>query len=482
MIMFGHKKKKIERHIANATILALVFISIFAMISAALLNVSIYYGRLLKSKDIKSEAFNIAESGLEYYEWFLSVFPNDPTDGTSGPGPYIHDVLDKETGEKLGAFELKINPKYNCKELQYMDIESTGYSEENPNIKKTVKARILKPSVANFSYVIDADVWAGASRNIVGPYHSNGGIRMDGTNNSIVTSAKSTWLCTSSFGCSPSVWVPGVFGSGPNSNLWVYPTKSISSNTFSLDFVHLKDLAQNYGGIYLPEFTGEYGDDRQGYWLRFRDNGTVDIYKVYYASGVWGYREEYGYNYSWNYGWRYERNRIRSYSYLGNFAIPSECSLIYSEEKLWVEGELDGKLTVVAARTTGSYQPEIVLSNNITYKDEDGSDGLLLFAQSYILIPEYSPNYMYLNGIFVAQNGSFGRSLYYYNTRDTLTIHGTVVSKERVGTSWGCGFTGYFCSGYANRINSYDRFLRDDPPPFIPSISDDLLLIRWSEE
>lgn len=463
----------------NITVFVLVFAAVFSMLVYVIINNALLQGRLIKSNKIKQKAFLIAESGISYAAWFSSRFPNDAQDGTGQPGPYVHTVKDEESGKVIGEFSLEIKPKSYCGEINYLDVKSTGKSYENPNITKELSARIIKPSVAEFSYLINADVWAGSDRQIIGPYHSNGGIRMDGTNNSTVTSAKSSWFCTSSFGCSYPTYVPGVFGSGPNNNLWAYPRSPIDFNTLNIDLNYLKDLAQNKGGIYLPEFTGNSGDDRKGYLLVFKNNGTVDIYKVNYATWYWGYRDEYGYDYSWYYGWRRERNRITSKSYMGNYQIPSECSLIFSEEKLWVEGVINGKVTVVAARTSGSYKPEVVLNDNIIYGTGNGKDGITILAQSYILIPEFSPNNMELNGIFIAQEGSFGRSYYKYNTRNQLIINGSVVSNKRVGTSWGCP---YFCSGYAQRINSYDRFLRYAPPPFTPNASSTLQIVNWSEK
>ncbi len=470
---------------ASASILIIAFAAIFTLIVSGIINLSLTQYKLLKAKLLKQKALDFAESGLEYYEWFLARYPGDVQDGTGSSGPYVHEIKDPETGEKLGKFELQITPHYQCDQLMSVDIESTGSAmdEKGRTYSRKVVGTLANPAVSRFSYVIDSDVWAGASRTIVGPYHSNGGIRMDGTNNSIVTSAKSTWTCDSSFGCSPTQTVPGVFGSGPNSNLWKYPVDPKPFVNFASDFTTLKDLAQNHGGIYLSEFTGYWGNDGQGYELIFKNDGTVDVYRVNGSYYYWGYRDEYGYKYSWDYGWRLERNYIYSRTYIGNYNIPPACSLIYSEEKLWIKGTVQGKVFVVAARSnTSFYEPEVVLEGNLYYKDQDGSDGITIVSQSYIIIPEYSPNFMDLNGIFVAQNGSFGRSYYSYNTRNTLTITGSVISKGRVGTSWSCEPWGYFCSGYANRVNSYDRFLRNDPPPFTPSLTDTMIYLKWRED
>ncbi len=473
---------KIKNSKGSAIIFVVVFSAVLSLIISGVLRLALTQKKLTDSKELVERAFDMAEAGLAYAKWYISGHPNDYEDGTGGSGPYLHNVFDPQgAGQKIGNFSLSINPTLSCGKLQFVDIESVGYSAENPNIKRKVSARLAYPTVAEFSYIIDSDVWAGSTRQIVGPYHSNGGIRMDGTNNSTVSSAKSQWWCDASFGCSPEAYKPGVFGSGPNNNLWRYPSGELNFANFDMNFSELKDLAQNHGGIYLSAFTGNYGNDRKGYQLVFKSNGTVDIYRVNNSSYRWGYRSEYAYNYSWSYGWRRERNRITSRTFLGNYDIPPACSLIFSEEKLWIQGTVEGKLAVVAARVSGPYRPEIVLNDDIYYKDSDGSDGLTAFAQSYILIPEFSPYNMEINGLFIAQNGSFGRSYYSNNKKGLLTINGTVVSRGRVGTSWSCS-GGSFCSGYSNRINSYDRFLRTSPPPFTPKVSGDLHYVSWSQD
>ncbi len=463
----------------SVTVFVLVFSAILSLVVSGIVNMSVMQTKLLRVKTQKAQSFDLAEAGLNYALWFASRFPEDYQDGTGSSGPYVHTVKDESTGNNIGTFELTNSANLQCGKLQWLDVVSVGKANGQHQIEQTVSARIAKPSVAEYSYIINTDVWAGSTRNIVGPYHSNGGVRMDGTNNSTVTSAKTSWTCTYSYGCYPNQVVDGVFGSGPNSNLWRFPVNQIDFNLLSADLSTLRNLAQNSGGLYFGEFTGSAGDDKKGYQLIFKQDGTVDVYKVTDSYGYWGYRAEYKYDYSGSYGWRVERNQIKNKTFLGNYTIPSSCSLIFSEEKLWIEGTLDGKTTVVAGRTSGSYKPEVVLSDDIKYKDSDGSDGLTVFAQSHILIPEYSPYNMELNGIFIAQNGSFGRSYYSYNTRGQLIINGTVVSNDRVGTSWGCP---YFCSGYASRINSYDRYLRDAPPPFTPFVSDKVKFVKWEQK
>ena len=117
-----------------------------------------------------------------------------------------------------------------CGFYSAIDITSTGWTHKEPSLKRVVKVKYARPSVAEYAYILNDNVWAGADREIKGKYHSNGGIRMDGENDSLVTSAKTTWQCTSSFGCSSPYEVkPGVFGDGEGGErgLWEFPVQSI---------------------------------------------------------------------------------------------------------------------------------------------------------------------------------------------------------------------------------------------------------------
>jgi len=457
-------------------ILVLVFMGVFGLIVSTVASYVFTQATIGRAKLAREEALQIAEAGIEYYKWFLAHNPQDLQNGTGLPGPYEYIVNDPEGGE-VGTAEIAVEGNIACGDIQSVDITSEGRSSSNPQFKRTLFARYAKPSVAEYAYIINSNVWAGADRNIVGPYHSNGGIRMDGTNNSIVTSAVESWTCTSSFGCSPNQSVSGVWGAGSGSALWQYPVPQFDFDGLGVDLNALREKAQLYG-IFLEAFSGQ--SDRKGYHLILRSNRTVDVYRVNNTNWLWGYNTGYGYEYSSSFNYRREYNNITNQSFVGNYSIPEECPVIFSEEKLWIEGVVSGKVTVAAADVSSSYDTDVLIHNNIDYTALDGSDGLTVIAEDYLLISNNSPQNMTMRGIFIAQNGSFGRNYYEGNTRSTLTIHGSIVSQGRVGTKWTCG--GSFCSGYENRVNAYDRLLAFDPPPFTPPASPDEKFILWREE
>jgi hypothetical protein len=183
---------------------------------------------------------------------------------------------------------------------------------------------------------------------------------------------------------------------------------------------------------------------------------------------------------------------ITNQSLVGTYAIPAGCPIIYAQAKLWLEGVVGSKITVVAA-DTGAYNPDIIIQNNITYSSGSGVSGLTAIAERSVLIPLVAPENLTVRGIFVAQSGYFGRNYYTtsgehdvpsaydsYVQQGTMTTIGTVVSNGRIGTRWTSG--GTFVSGYANRVDTYDRLLAFSPPPFTPASSVDYQLVLWREQ
>jgi len=465
--------------------IVIVFAGIFLVIVSSLASYILVQRRSESSKENREKAVQIADAGLEYTRWFLAHNPTDTQLGTGVPGPYVRDFSDPEEGV-MGQYSLAIGNNTKCGSTTAIDITSTGWSNENPSFTRIVYGRYARPSVAEYAYILNSSVWAGADRVITGRYHSNGGVRMDGTNNSTVTSAVSTWQCTSSFGCSPTQTKNGVFGAGPGNTLWSYPVPQIDFTGITVNLVDMKSKAINAGGLYFGSVGGTPTNGR-GYHAIFKNNGTVDVYRVTSAVGVWGFSDLSG--------WQQEYHIINNKTLLGNYTIPSACSVVFFEDKVWIEGVVKGKVMVVAADVTqASYDPDLVISNNITYASSTaGTDGITAIGENNVIIPLNSPNTLDVNGIFIAQKGAFGRNHYTtsgsndvpssydnYVLRSAMTITGTVVSNGRVGTKWTCG--GTYCSGYATRVDSYDRKLADDPPPFTPYTSSDFKFVRWLEQ
>lgn len=464
------------------TVLVLVFTSVFIVMLSALSGYIFVEKKVEIAKESRSKAFQMAEAGLEYYRWHLAHWPNDLKDGTNAAGPYVHAVTDPESGI-IGYYSLDISGGTFCGKTNTVEITSTGWTTAEPNYKRVLFARYTKPTVAQYSTVTNSNVWVGSDRVISGPYHSNGGIRMDGTHNADVTSGLATWSCTSSFGCSPTVNQNGVFGAGGPQNLWKFPVPTVDFNGITVDLANMKGYATS-SGIYVAP-SGGYG------WrVTFKDNGTMELRKVVGTTQVWGYSIENG--------WVQERTVMSNVQNETTSVILPSCPVIFVEDNVWLDGVVAGRVTLAAADViTAGVDRSVILNGNITYASTSGN-GLTVVAEKDITVGLQVPDVMTINGVFIAQKGRFGRNHYcesdctstagnqglpgsldQYVIRTSLTTNGTVVSNGRVGTKWTSGST--FISGFNNRYDNFDRALSEYPPPFTPAISDDYEFVRWSD-
>jgi len=462
-------------------VLVLVFSSVLLTIATSFISFIILQSKVITQRVQFEQAGQIAEAGLNYYKWYLAHYPDDTTNGTGVAGPYVNVYNDPE-GAAIGEYSLTIASSTYCGEISSIDVISEGHTYANPAVSRTVQAHYAQPSVAEYSYILNSDVWAGEDRVITGPYHSNGGIRMDGTNSSVVTSGQSTWTCNSSFGCSPSGTKDGVFTTttNPNTSLFSFPSAPINFAGITVDLALMRDRAKS-DGIYIGP------SDKSGYHLIFKANGKVEVRKVNSKE-----KEPKGY------AWGYYMHILNGTSLVGEYTPPSDCPLIFVEDQVWLEGVVNGKVTLAVAdhETSGDDDededggsgPSIILNDNITYAN--ATSGLLAMGEYDVLVGLVVPDDMEVNGIFIAQNGHFGRNYYGYvpsgwsgyNKRNSLTINGTIVSNGRVGTQWVCNSDPAYCSGFKLRFNNYDRNLVLSPPPLVPRTSDVYTFSDWRDK
>lgn len=461
----------------------IVFGTIFLLVLGSMMSYVLTENRVQNSENAEARALSIAEAGLEYYKWFLAHYPSDIQNGMGQPGPYTFAYHDPE-GAEIGTVSLTIEGNTSCSQLISVDIESTGTATGTPGARKTVTARYAQPTVAEYSYVLNDSVWAGADRIINGPYHSNGGINMDGTANSSVTSSLEEWDCTSSYGCSPpDPAAPGVAGDGPNQELWSYPVPQVNFAGIAADFGSLKTIAQA-SGIYYPRYSTTNNPNASAYWhgyhLIFNADETVTVRRVTSTTQLSVTPVNSADSST-------DRALIQNETAYETRTIPAACGLIFVEDHVWIEGTIPSKVTVVAANVVNAgIAPNMYLHDTIVYEETDGTDGLTAIAEHNVLIAPDAPTTMTLNGIFIAQDGAFGMNAYscasgYAVKTGTLTILGTTVSNKRTGTKWNSTCSGSF-KGFQNRVDSYDRRLASDPPAFTPVVSTDYEFVEWREE
>lgn len=461
--------------------LILIFGSIFLILFGGTTTFILFE---LKSQDKRvafEESLYIAEAGINYYQWCLN-----------------HELSDCETEKEvfdsqarlIGAFSLDINETSSCGETIQKKVISSGWTEKFPETKRKISVVYARPSVAKYSYMVNESVWAGDDRSIRGFYHSNGGVRMDGNNFSLVTSAapQGEWICTESFGCSSyncpissgcrlvnsTCVCPGVFTTTNNSNpgLFEYPITPLNFEGFTGDLDDIKKAADANLSYFKP--SKEINSSADGYHVKLKSNGTLEVWIITNLTPISGYSLEEGWHTDY-----FIINPNDEYLY-NTYNINSSCGVFYFEDNLWIEGTLKGRLTIASANliTSGAYT-DIVLPGSINYTTTDGSDVLEVIAERNILISPISPDYMVLRGIFIAQTGRFGRNHYLNNTKTLLQTFGAVVSYGRTGTQWTSG--GQIVSGYKTREDYVDSNLIYGAPPFTPHLSPDFRIIKWEE-
>ena len=454
-------------HVGSISILVLVFGMMFTAAIGGLVLVAAVQNNNSNRTDSFERALSIAQAGAEYYRWHLAHNPVDFKDGTALPGPYIHTLSDPY-GNTDGTFSLTITPP--ASGSSNITIQSVGWLNSNPSVKRTIIAKYGIPSLARYSFLHNANVWFGPGITVQGNVLSNGGIRMDGNNLSTVQSSLTTYTCGSETGCSPSSTKNAVWGAGGPSNLWQFPVPPMDFTSLSVDFNSMKANAQT-SGLYL----GASGF--LGYHIIFAADGSYTVKKVKTGVTIKG--------------WSVEGNcenltqNISTETVVGTYTIAQK-PLIFAEDHLWVEGVVNGKVTVVAARfPLGVNAMNIWIPNNLTYVAKDGHSNLGLFAQNDIYFTLGIPTNFEVDGALLASNGHIIRHDYNYSgcnvsasaVRNNLTVYGSVISNEKSYWNYGTDPD----SGFVTRTITYDSHLYFDAPPYFPE-QGQYEFISWTEQ
>ena len=450
-------------------VMALVFGLIFLTLLGGVVGFLALQARGAIRQVAWRQSLEIAEAGVNYYKWRFAHNPEDWQQTTSLDSDYKD-----PQGDIIGHWHIEITPPDECSTI--VKITSTGWTNDFPQITRTLSVRYGKPSFAKYSFITNSDVWFGQDEEVVGPLHGNGGIRMDGEQNSLFTSTKETYQCTPTFGCSaPYEIKPGIWGSGEGGEkgLWQFPVPEIDFNVLSVDLAQIKSYAQQEG-LYLPP-SGSYG-----YHIVLGLNGQVNVYKVTrLKSSVWGYDMD---------GWVRESSSIDRETFYTSYDVPTaSCgkqNLIFVEDKAWVDGEYNYNLTVAAARfpDTPQTNASIVIQDDLTSPSSD-KGSLALIAQKNILVPLYSPDNLEIDAIMIAQKGHIFRYYYpwwySYSIRDKIEVKGSIITNQTWTWTW-VDSSGDVVSGYRNTESSYDSSLVYNPPPFLPTTGQ-YDFISWEE-
>ena len=452
----------------EALILLLIIMFVFSVVVTPLVNSVILKSRVLATTVSREQALQIAEAGITYYQWHLAHFPTDYQDGTGGPGPYVHNYVDFDTAQTIGTYSLTITPPTTGSTI--VTIKSTGTVASAPGVTRTITTKYGIPSLAKYSFLSNGLIWIGSSESVSGQMQSNNGIRFDGVGNAPIQSAKSTYTCGSSQGCSPSTTKNGVWGSAPQStqNFWQFPVPMVDFSSITSNLAGMKSDAQS-AGIYLPP------SNSRGYSLVFKSDGTIDIYKVTTLL-----RNPVGYDVNGVAHNEYTDYNGRSFQF--NKPIPAN-GIIYIEDKTWVEGTVNGRAIVAAATLpyNASTAPTIYIPNNIIYTAKDGTSALGLLAQQDVVVTYHAPTNLEVDAALVAQNGSAQFFYYSGDIKNSITVFGAIMSFGQWTWSWVDNWNN-IVSGYTHTYSNYDGNLLYGPPPSFPLSSSGYQQISWTSD
>lgn len=491
-----NKVKKIGFNKSTAQISSFIIFFIFLIIFI-FTGSSIFISSYLNFQERKINeirALNIAESGIEYYRWFLNHFPTDYTDGTGRPGPYIHSFKNR-LGDNIGEFSLNISPL--ATGTYVVKIRSTGKLYNFPSTEKIIKATLGRQSIAKFAFLLDDNVRFGSGTIVYGEIHSNKGIRFDGIAYNWVKSSLINYKDPDHAGCeewavhthvtpvdpcppSPLPQRSDVFKVGREVGSQTSDFEGISYTLSSL-----KSLAQQNG-----RYFNYSGDNNYGYEIIFNDN-KFDVYRVTQIvsqpSGclIYDTYEGYGNNSRFSHStWSIQRKQL-----VGTYDYPTN-GVIFVEDNVWVSGQIKNKKIILGAAIfpeQSSKMANIIINNNLKYTYYDGSDSLGLIAQKNINIGLRSDNNLQIDGALIAQNGRIGR--YYYNSscgvefkRSKIMTFGSIISRKRYGFSWVSVLDGTWLSGYNLREIVYDNNLLYYYPPYFPIASEFYSTLLWEIE
>ena len=459
-----------NRRVHKGTALAygIVIMTVVAIILTSIVSFLAQQTKLSLRVHAREQAFQIAESGVRYYRWYLAHTVEGRTAAqvatfwaTGNPvgvaTPYEAEFVDPG-GAAIGKYRLQVTPPPPGSTA--VVVTATGWTYRYPNDPRTITVRFRKPAWSENAFVLNSFNRFGEGTEVFGRIHSNEGIRFDGVAHNLVTSSVASFndpdhTGGSEFGVHthktpvdplPPAAVPArtdVFLAGRK-----FPVATVDFNGVVGDLSYMKSQAQSGAN------NSRYFDNaQQGRHIIFNTNGTYSIRTVRdFSSGT---------------------NQIGSYQ--GNWAtytIPND-GIIFVENNVWIEGAISNKrVTVAAANLSSSAVKSIYIGKDIRYTNYDNcADMIGLIAQGDVEIFKGSEDDLRIDASLIAQSGRVGRQNYQGGTdvhKNLITIYGAIASNDRYGFEWADN-NGNHVGGYYNRDIIYDKNILYCPPPYFPT-------------
>lgn len=483
----------------------LVATGLFLMMLSGVLGLGILQYKLNLTKVANNQALHIAEAGVNYYRWVLyhdsEEYCNKETCiGAPDYGPYGPYFYTDSSGENIeGYYELYIIPPA-LDGSTIVTIKSVGWVADYPNIKRAIEVQCGIPSWSTYSVLANANMRFGEGTEVWGPMHINAGVRFDGLAHNIITSSLLDYddpdhSGPNEFGVHTHVppTDPLPDGNNPPENVPDRPDVFMAGRSFPVPTISF-DLLDAYinetlikaqeDGLVLED------SDAEGYHVTLNTNDTVDIKIVNSVTSPCTRCIEWGCVRWW--WWICIRWGCIEYEHTETDGITNELDymigvdippngIIFAKDKVWVDGKINGnRVNILAFKEpiTGNTS-DIIINNDLTYTNYDGADSIGLIAQRSITVGFYSEDNLQIDAALIAKEGRIGRNYFGYSCgseykRDTITINGSLATRERYGFAYTDG------TGYDIRNLNYDNSLTFMPPPHFPTTGE-YTFISWRE-
>ena len=508
------------------TPLILVIASIMIIFATGLITWSISEHKDASRKIRATQALQIAEAGVNYYKWHLEHDDKDYQDGNGWCcavppcdvcGPYEHQYKDYN-GEIVGQFSLKITPPEVGSTIAI--IESAGYAYGNEDNEKTIISRVGKRSLAEYSWLSDALMSFSYTATVTGPVHSNGEINFRGTCEAEISSSDDVFASCEGKSpcpkdCPESLWrdppppVPEVYFDNFRTDLWQMKKNAAVDDAPENETGTCNGYTEGRGICFEESVNeackvickedccddecgevceGECEEECEenckeecglpGYHVVFKKNpAEVYIYKVVSLKEEPWWMKYYNYKEGQS---KPVVERIQVEELIGNYDMPDN-GLIFLEDDVWVEGTVNGRVTVGVSKLSNG-EAQIMINDNIVYEDlRAGDDNLGLVCQGNIIIPRHAPDILTIEASLLSQQG---RGLIFRNyspweKKIRVENYGGIVTYLRSWVKYGWG--GTIVSGYEDSIYTYNTKLAFNPPPSFPT-AENFEVLSWEEK
>ena len=490
--MLEKNTKKIKN--GSAMIYGIIVIGITSFVMVSLLQFVISNFKLGFFAEPKEESVQIAEAGVYFYRWYLShsvegknmttaqidnfwnsaIGVDDNQDGDCDDSDFTPDNYDSDndgdidnndsdgteayvsvykdgSGNEIGYYSICVTKpnKYFPSELT---IKVIGWTKNKPNIKKTVTARIRKPSLSE--YVILTNKYSKLDSNfttIYGKIHGNEGFELDNaTVNNVVYASVENYYNGSSV-------VDGVNG-GSNAEFKagkIFPVQKIDFQN-AISGIHSIRTQADIDSLLFEHDT----DDGFGKYIHLNSDGTMNI------SVVSNYDKE--------------TLAYTSLTSTQTKTFPNN-AVLYIEGNVWIDGTLGSnkKLTIVAYDEREGYSPSIYLgSDDLLYSDSDSVLGLI--AENDIRFIKNSKDELEIDASLFALKGSVGwiePSGVSWNSKSLskITIFGSIASNKRINFKYSSPDHGFLTKNII-----FNAKLNETPPPMFP-LEEVFVIDKWNE-